>query len=156
MRGPRLLKKTVEALGVAGLAALILVTLSAVGSRYLLNAPLAWGEEVQMTLMIWAVMLGGVVAAWDRSALAIDLFPLLWGERGRRRLDWVSRLITALTMCPLVYYGWRLYKISRTKLTNILHLPHSWLVLAVVVGALGIGLVSLAQMIRPPAGGREQ
>ena len=152
MRSLKIVKTIIEALGIICLAALIILTIAAVVARYFLNSPLAWGEEVQMICMIWAVMLGGIVAAWDRVALAIDIVPNLLGPAGRRRLARLAYLITALTMMPLVYFGWQLAVIGRNKITNILYIPYTYVNLAIPVGAAGMALVSLVYVFsRPPA-----
>jgi TRAP-type C4-dicarboxylate transport system permease small subunit len=148
----KIAKIIVETLGVICLTALIILTIAAVAARYFLNSPLAWGEEVQMICMIWAVMLGGIAAAWERVALAIDIVPNLAGPAGRRWLGRLGYLITALTMIPLVYYGCQLAIVGRNKITNILYIPYTYVNLAIPVGAAGIALISLIYVFtRPPA-----
>jgi len=128
------------------LIALAGLTLTAVIKRYFLNSPLPWAEEVQMLLLLWAVMLGGVIAAWERVALAIDFIHGLVPPAVKNALDKIILTVTALSMLPLVYYGWQLALGAKSKMTNILFIPYFYIDLAVPVGAAGIGLVSLAHL----------
>lgn len=144
------IKLITEILGIFCLTALIVLTIMAVCSRYLIKSPLAWAEELQMTCMLWAVMLGGIVAAWDKVALSIDLIQHFLNVKWKRYLSRFSFLVTALTMGPLVYYAWKLSIIGKGKITNILKIPYTYLDLAVFVGALGIGLISLVYVFITP------
>ncbi|MDR0622002.1 MAG: TRAP transporter small permease [Deltaproteobacteria bacterium] len=146
---PKIVKLIFEILGIVCLTVLIILTIAAVIARYFLNSPLAWCEEVQMICIIWAVMFGGIVCAWDKVALAIDIVPNFLGPRGKNWLERFSCLVTALAMVPLVYFGLKLAVIGRNKITNILYIPYTYVNLAIPVGAAGIAIVSLVYVFRP-------
>lgn len=75
---------------VLALAGMVVFISYQVFSRYVLNSPLPWTEELSRHLMIWAAFVGSAVAFRRRGHMGIDVFPL-WlrsrSERGARLLD---------------------------------------------------------------------
>ena len=51
-----------------------LITLAAVWWRYVLNAPLAWTEQVSRMLFVWITFVGAAVLYREQLHIAIDMF----------------------------------------------------------------------------------
>jgi TRAP-type C4-dicarboxylate transport system permease small subunit len=148
-RMAKISKLLVELMAGACLSSLILLTLLAVFARYILNSPLAWAEEVQMFLMIWTVMLGAIIAAWHKSALRIDIIFSLTTPRFHLFLERLAWAVTVAIIIPIGYYGWRLSVVGKNKMTNLLFISYSYINIAILVGAIGIALISLIYFCRP-------
>ena len=58
----------------AVMAAIVLITVAAVWWRYVLNAPIAWTEQVSNMLFVWTVFLGAAVLYREKLHIGVDMF----------------------------------------------------------------------------------
>ena len=80
------LDKSLEFVTAFSMAALVVDVTWQVITRFILNNPSSWTEEVATYLMIWVGLLGSAVALNRRAHLGIDYFV--------GKLDFKKRLIT--------------------------------------------------------------
>jgi TRAP-type C4-dicarboxylate transport system permease small subunit len=118
-------------------------------SRFVLSQPSSWTEELMRRLLIWAVMLGTVVAFRRGALVSVDL--MLRSARGA----WLAAVRTIVTVASLaflavlVWFGIELAWRVRFQTFASLDLSMAWAYAALPVGALFAMLAVLAQHVDP-------
>ncbi len=128
-------------LGAAGIACL------QVFYRYVLNASLAWPEEVALWAFGWAVFIGMAVALGRGGHIAIDLASRLLPASWRPAHRFLVTTMIAAASVMLIVHG--IDFLSRAmQVSPAMQWPLKYLFLAVPVG----GFLNLCYLARPPAG----
>jgi len=83
------------------MALMVLAVLWQVFSRYALNAPSSFTEEVARYLLIWIGILGAAYAAGQQAHLSIDILPQRLNPENRIRLRIVINVLIII-FCILV------------------------------------------------------
>ena len=97
--------KFVIAMLIAGIVA---ITIAAVHWRYVLNAPLAWPEQVSRILFVWVTFIGAAVLYRERLHIAIDMFVLMMPKRLQAVLFWIVDLLVMLFCLIMLVFGAKL------------------------------------------------
>ncbi|MEO1370614.1 MAG: TRAP transporter small permease [Acidobacteriota bacterium] len=129
------------------LAAAVASVLWQVVSRYALDDPSSFTDELVRYLMVWLGLLGGAYALGRRLHLAIDLLPRRLGPAGRRRLDaLIYGLIALFALAVMVYGGGRLVAITLAlgQRSAALGLPLGYVYLAVPLSGAVIAVYAVA------------
>jgi TRAP-type C4-dicarboxylate transport system permease small subunit len=90
------------------IAALMLIVIVAINitnviGRYVFAAPIAWGEEVMLYLMIFAIFIAAPVVTWDGTNIRMDIVARLVPQRVRRILEGLADLVSLAVSALLVY-----------------------------------------------------
>lgn len=135
-------------LACAALAVLVVLTVSGVAMRYIVNRPIYWGEEVQLWCFVWVVFLGASSVARSASHIAIDAIVSMFPTGLRRLMGVFSILVTVAALSFLGYcscfYVKQMY--DKERLTNILGIPLALVYLVVPISCFIICLTSLRQL----------
>jgi len=87
------------------LGTLILVSIAInfanVIGRYVFQSPIIWAEEIMIYIMIWAVLTGAVLVAWDGSHLKMDFFTLTLPSPWKEILNFLG-VTVFLLVCVFV------------------------------------------------------
>jgi TRAP-type C4-dicarboxylate transport system permease small subunit len=133
-------------LAVALIGAVLLSFVNAIG-RYGFDWALAWGDEVQVYVMIWMAFLGAAVVSWREMHLRMDIlfhrFP-----RPVRLLVQSAELASLAALCGFVFYQSAHYAKQMFllgRLSDVARIP-MWLPNSGV--ALGFGLMALIALVR--------
>ena len=89
-------------------AAIVAITLAAVWWRYVLNAPLAWPEQVSRILFVWMTFVGAAVLYRERLHVAIDMFVLMLPKRLQVATVWLVEILLLIFNVVLFVHGLRL------------------------------------------------
>ena len=110
----RILSKTAEAASALAFAAMFLLFLAGVFTRYVLNSPLVWSDELIMILFLWMVFLTEAFVITEREQVTFDGIYELVGERWRRVILATGALLIAVmflialpTVFGYVNFLWR-------------------------------------------------
>jgi len=127
------------------LGMLIVVTVSGVFARYLINRPFGWMEEVQLWCFLWTVFLGAGAVARHGGHIAIDAFIGLFPRILRRFARFICQMVIVAVVGFLGYYAWSLVEqMHRTeRVTNILSVPYYIIYAVVPLACLIMILVAL-------------
>ena len=71
------------------IGAIVVITLAAVWWRYVLNAPLAWPEQVSRILFVWVTFVGAAVLYREKLHVAIDMFVIMLPKAVQRLAGWL-------------------------------------------------------------------
>ncbi|MGG5819882.1 TRAP transporter small permease [Falsiroseomonas sp. HW251] len=145
--------KIEEVLVAAAMAAMALITVANVVTRYLTDISLAFTEEYSVVLMVLVALLGTAVATASGRHIRIGYFTDFLSPNGQRVAEMGAMVLTVICFAILVRYGWTLaYDEYRFEvLSNGLGNPNWWYtgwlpVLSVVVVLRAMGrLIRLAR-----------
>lgn len=139
-------------LGLETVAAVLMLGAAAIAClqvfyRYVLNASLAWPEEVALWAFGWAVFIGMAVALGRGGHIAIDLASRLLPASWRPAHRFLVTTMIAAASVMLIVHG--IDFLSRAmQVSPAMQWPLKYLFLAVPVG----GFLNLCYLARPPAG----
>ncbi len=125
--------------------------------RYGFDSGITVTEEISRVLFVWVTFLGAVAVARRRGHLGFDLAVRLLPRRGRL----VCRAVAAVLMllCCLVFLSgaWTQTAMNMANAAPVSGLPIGYAYAAAVVGAAGLALFAIADLIdalrgrEPPA-----
>lgn len=101
-------------------------------SRYILNAPSTFTDELARFLLIWVSLLGVAYLSGQNRHISIDVLSQRIKPAARRKLDILNNsLIIAFALTVLVFGGGMLvyYTYIYTQLTPILQIPMAYIYL---------------------------
>lgn len=140
----------------ATVGAIVVITLAAVWWRYILNAPLAWPEQVSRILFVWMTFLGAAVLYRDKLHVAIDMFVLMLPGPIQRLAVWAVDLVLLAFNLILFVYGLKLSLDQMGQTYGALDITPASFYLAAPVSAAMMILYFLEKLINPskrvPAG----
>lgn len=100
-----LLARVNGAVATLSFAALTVVVSLQVFTRFVLEAPLIWSEEVARFLFFWTVLLGAALSVRHRRHFIIDVLP--GDTAGRHPRGWLAvlwRAVPALTIAGFCFF----------------------------------------------------
>ena len=90
------------------IGAIVVITLAAVWWRYVMNAPLAWPEQVSRIMFVWVTFVGAALLYRERLHVAVDMLILLLPQGGQRIAGWAIELVILIFNLILLIYGLKL------------------------------------------------
>ncbi len=135
---PQSVDRICEAILAFLMAAIVALISASVGFRYVLLAPIAWGEELARLCLVWVSFLGVYVAYRRGQHIAVeaiaDRLPFAW----RITLRLAIALLTLALMGCLVWFGSRFAVHFMNSRTPLLGIP-----LGVVYAAMPVSMAML-------------
>ena len=89
----RILDKLLESVVIASVMALVGVVLWGVVTRFLLDSPSRWTEEVAKFLLMWVALLGAPVAHGRREHLGFDYLASMLHPDARRWMEVAAEMV---------------------------------------------------------------
>ena len=90
------------------LAAMTAVILLGVAFRYVLEAPLAWSEEMAKLLMLWIVFLGASAGIQRGEHVTIDFLLQRFPAWAATAVDLAYRALGVVFLGVVLWFGWSL------------------------------------------------
>jgi len=139
-----------DGVGVALMAAILLLIVAAVIARDLLGIGMPWTEEVASMLAIYAIGFGSL-SAWVRGEhLAVDLFSHKLSGLGRHVQYRLTALISFGFFALAAWGAWIMSDVSANNKTVSLSISFSYLYYGVFFSFVGMALIALWQCVRGP------
>ena len=147
----RVVNRVLETFIVILFAALVVVVVIQVGSRYIFNSPTTWTEEAARFLFIWLGLIGAAYASGGMRHLSIDLLPIMLHGISRKALQMLLEImVIGFAYSVLVRGGYSLA--SRTLMTGqvtpALNLPMGWIYFALPISGVLIIFFAIVHLIR--------
>ena len=148
-------KKLDKALGSFLVLLLFLMTVAVlwqIFSRYVLNSPSSFTEELARFLFIWIGILGAAYASGQRAHLAIDILPPKLKPTNRIRLRiGINILIILFCFAVLVLGGGNLVYVNHIlgQSSAALNLPLSWVYVVVPVSGILVMYYKIDEILKP-------
>lgn len=124
----------------------ILVILQVI-TRFVVDYPLSWTEEISKYLMVYIVFLGSALAMRDHQHIAIDFLPEVLGGKSKHRLTIIVLWISILFFAVLTYYGSILTVIVAGQASPTLQFSMSLAYAAIPLGSILMLLNAVAVLI---------
>jgi TRAP-type C4-dicarboxylate transport system permease small subunit len=105
-------------------------------TRYALNDPATWTEEIARYGLIWITYIGAVMVTRRNSHIAVLLLPNLLPAGGGRLLLAIIDLVTLGFVGLLAYFSVLIVGRMHTQPMSIVDLPMSYVYAAVVLGCI--------------------
>lgn len=121
----------------------VLLTLSQVFARYVLNSSIIWAEEANRFLYVWVILLAAVGADHMRIGLIADQ------ERFRKWLTPLALIAGILALGLVAWGGWTLRQTFVHDRYVTLGLSKGWYFLAAVVGGALWAIVLVWRSLEP-------
>lgn len=134
---------------VSGLLLFILLCLIAlqIFSRYLLETPLAWTEELARYSMIWLVFMAAAQITSRDGHIAITFLDRFTSTRTLKYFVILSRVIVFGICLVLLPGGWRLVNAMMNVSSPAAGIPLGFIYLAGLAGLFLIGLHSIVSAV---------
>lgn len=128
------------------LAAITVILVLQICTRYFMGDPLSWTEEVSRHLFVWLVFFGASGAIRDRSHIAVDMVHTLLPARLRRIVMLGSHVLVLFFLINLLYWGARAVGRMWGLSTATLEIPFGLVYAVFPITAVLMILRTLAQM----------
>jgi|TARA_R110000851_G_scaffold91708_1_gene200189 TRAP-type C4-dicarboxylate transport system permease small subunit len=139
-----------DGVGVALMAAILLLIVAAVIARDLLGLGMPWTEEVASMLAIYAIGFGSL-SAWVRSEhLVVDLFSHKLSGLGKNIQYRFTALVSCVFFALAAWGAWIMSDMSANNKTVSLSISFSYLYYGIFFSFVGMALIALWQTLRGP------
>ncbi len=129
-------------------ACMVVVILASVFTRYVMNDPIGWGEQVAKYLMIWAAFLGASLGVKEGAHIAVNVLVDLLPRMLQKVCAVVGTVMTATFLLITAYQGIRFaMKVSMHTDPMVWEMSLAWAYAAIPTGAV-LMLVQLAILVR--------
>jgi TRAP-type C4-dicarboxylate transport system permease small subunit len=136
-------EENLAALFMGGLLATLFLQ---VFTRYVLNDPLSWTEEVARYLYVYIVFLGASAAISDRTHVGIDYFAKALPVRAQWAVSVAVNLLILAALGLLTYWGWRAAMRQWNLPLVVLDIPYTWVYVVIPITAVLMSLRTVALM----------
>ncbi|MGF1751065.1 TRAP transporter small permease [Vibrio cionasavignyae] len=140
--------KNLERFCIAILVALVMLCFWQVFSRYGLNNPSTFTEELLRSFLVWMVMLGSALAFRTREHLAlVFIFEKLTPSKAKILRIINDCIVLAFTLLVMVYGGYDLIISAGTQKTAILGISMSLVYSCVFISGLLVTVIQIQHII---------
>jgi C4-dicarboxylate transporter DctQ subunit len=132
----RWLRRRAENISVALLSVMFATFIVQIFSRYVLNNPIGWSEEVIITTWLWTVLWGAAFIVGEAEEIRFDIIYSSIPESARR----IFTVITGVAL--VVLYGislpaaYRYVSFMKVERSASLHVPINWLYSVYIIFAV--------------------
>ena len=117
-------------------------------SRYILNNPVAWSNEVATIAFTWTVFLGAAAAWKSNKHIHLDLVYNFFPNKIKIISDWLKNIILILFIAFALYLSIQFTITAYNKPTAILRIPFSYVDVPVVIFFSSIIFRSIQKIIK--------
>ncbi len=127
----------------------------AVVSRYFLNAPVSWAEEVTRYSFVWATFLGAACAYRQRELVSMSVLINAIPAGARRKLMLLLEIVMAGFLAVATFYGVRMAQVVQPQLAVATRVSMAWLYAVVPISCGFMFLCSLDNIVNLVKGSGE-
>ena len=107
-------------------SAMLVIALTAVFFRYVMNHSLVWSDEVVRYLFVWFTLLGAAIALRDREHIRVEYFVELLPPGVRRFVELVTLVSVLLFYMAMLVLGLMWVRETSGTSTSALKWPLNW------------------------------
>lgn len=148
----KLLDNILEKILITIMAIMVINVIWQVASRYIVQSPSAFTDELSRYLLIWLSILGASYVTGKKMHLSIDLLAMKLNPKNKRKLNAIIYLIVALfATLVMVLGGARLVYITFTlgQTSPALEIPLAYVYIVLPIGGLVILYYSIINILYP-------
>lgn len=117
-------------------------------SRYILNNPVAWSNEVATIAFTWTVFLGAAAAWKSNKHIHLDLVYNFFPNKIKIISDWLKNIILIVFIAFALYLSIQFTITAYNKPTAILRIPFSYVDVPVVIFFSSVIIRSIQKIIK--------
>lgn len=130
---------------------IVVLTISQIFFRFVLDSPLVWSEELVRLLVVWMTFIGAAVICWDGGHLSVDVLFVRLPSGARRALRIFNCIVALLFLGALVWFSIPLVELTMHVTIGAMDLPEAaYRVPATIGGCLMIVFVVMRILLRWP------
>ncbi len=133
----------------ACVAAIVLITLMAVWWRYVVNAPIAWIEQVSNILFIWITFVGAAVLYRQKLHIGVDMFIGMLKGRTQEVMSWAIELANLTFITILFIYSTKLSLDVLPNTYGALDITPAWFYVSAPVSCAMMMLYFVEKIVDP-------
>lgn len=134
------------------LAGMFFMVFGNVVLRYGLNSGIVISEELSRIFFVWLTFLGAVVTFRDREHIGVDSLVMALPKGGRLAMRVIGDMIILLC-CGVMFWGaWLQAPVNASITAPVTGMPLIWMHGVAFIASAGIGLITLARLLRILAG----
>lgn len=143
------LRQGADGVAAAMLAAMFILFLVQIVSRYILNLSLGWTIEACLTLWLWLVLWGAAFCLSDRDHVKFDLVYQMVSPTMRRVFAAISAAAIVIGIIYALPASWDYVDFHKIKKSATLRIPLKWVFIvymffcAGLIVRYGIGLINI-------------
>lgn len=137
-------------------AAMIIVSFLQVVFRYVFHNSLTWSEELARYLFVWSAFLGAAIAYDAARHVEMDLVTSMLKSGMKKIFRVVSYVIIAIFLFYTIRYGFEIVGRTMTQPSPALRVSMGYVYLAIPVGAVGMALVLINNILQDLTGTRKE
>ncbi|MDA0347644.1 MAG: TRAP transporter small permease [Verrucomicrobia bacterium] len=107
------------------IVALLVLSVLQVFTRYVLNAPLSWTEEISTMILIWMTYVGAYTLLYRDSHARVDLIDDLFGQRIARWVHTFWDFVIGVFLVAMAYAGVTLMEVIVYDKTPALRISYA-------------------------------
>lgn len=132
---------------VALMAAMAIVIILQVFSRYVLGQSIPWTEELGRYLLIYMTFIGSSVAVYERAHLKVDFLILKLPIAVQKVISIVTNLLLIIAAGCLLFYGDKFTSLSAGTISPALEQSMAWIYASMPIAGLLMILYLVPQVI---------
>lgn len=125
-------------------------------TRFVINYPISWTEEISRYLMIYIVFLGSALLVRKTAHIAVDFLLEIVNPKAKKKLNLVNLIISMFFFGILLYFGTELTLVVIDQSTPNLQFSMAWAYAAVPLGALLMLMNAFAVLFETIMNGRNE
>lgn len=137
-----------EILSAILIGGIVVLLFGGVVSRYVFSSPLDWIDETVSMAFIWVAMLGAAIAMYRHEHLRLATFVDMLPARARSFVDAVALVCVAAFLIALIPPAIEHAQSEWVIEMQTLHIPNTFRVLAIAVGALLMLAIVMLHAVR--------
>ena len=114
--------------------------------RYVLDAPIKWGEELARLMMMWVGLLGIAIALKDGDHMGLEMFVKRLSGRSLALCNLAANCLVGVFLVILLIWGLKVAIAGRVSILPALQIPWTWSLIAVPITA-GIQIIHVSAQI---------
>lgn len=136
-----------EAILRLSLVAFIVLALLQIITRYVMNAPLQWTEEVAVFVLIWMTYIGGWVLLRKNAHVRLEIVESLLPPSAVRIVDLFWNLIILGILCVLIYAGIKFLPIVQSDKTPALQVSYAYVFAIIPLSCAVMALLTVGKIL---------
>lgn len=139
-----ILDKLMRVFCATAFSVLTLLTVWQVLTRYLLNNPSTWSEELASYLFAWVTILGAAYVFGKREHMAIPVIVERFSESIQRKLALLSEVIVLLfAIVIMIYGGISITSLGMGQLSSSLGIPMGYFYMVIPISGVFIAVYNI-------------
>lgn len=114
----------------------MLITISAVFARYILNKPIPWYEEISMMLFAWYVFLGAGLAIRKDTVVSVDLVYEKFSPTLKKISSFFTSILSIGIYVMIIYLGYQLAIRMYQSVTPYLNISFRYIYISIPIGGI--------------------